>query len=338
MDTQTTIAVSVIIPVYNSASLLRECLTSLKEQTVLQHSFEVIVVDDGSTDDSASVAEEFGALVLRQQNQGPAEARNSGVEASKGDLLLYTDADCVVAPDWIEEMIRPFEDPSVSGTRGRYKTRQRSLVARFAQVEYEEKYEILKRSDSIDFIDTSSAGYRRSVFREAGGFSKKFTVASGEDTDLSYRLAEAGHRLVFCPDAIVFHTHPSELAHYLRRKYKTAYWRTFLYQQHPGKMVRDSHTPQTFKFQILSLYATCFFSLLLPFFSWSAIGAGLGGLCFLLVSLPFLIFCFTRDPVLSFAAPIFIFLRTLVFCVGLVLGSTHLFATRLSKAEQPEMS
>src|SRR3989304_2498563 len=95
---------SVIVPAYNAVDELPRCLAALERQSIARARYEVIVVDDGSTDPPAVVAERAGAKVIRATHGGPAAARNSGAGAAQGDLLLFTDADCEPAPDWIEPM------------------------------------------------------------------------------------------------------------------------------------------------------------------------------------------------------------------------------------------
>src|SRR5512142_1220020 len=114
------ILISVIVPVKNGADTLGDCLQALLSQTGLAYGsdYEIIVVDDGSTDGTARLAESFGVTVHRQANAGPASARNAGAMLARGRYLAFTDADCTPAPDWLYEMVKPFEDPSVVGVKG----------------------------------------------------------------------------------------------------------------------------------------------------------------------------------------------------------------------------
>ncbi len=318
--------VTVVIPAYQAAAVLPHCLSALQQQTFDRTGYEVIVVDDGSTDGTAEAAEQAvrdfpAARIMRAEHGGPAGARNLGARAARGDLLLFTDADCEPAPDWIQHLARAFDDPAISGAKGTYATRQRSLLARFVQQEYQERYDYTRRQAVIDFIDTYSAAYRRAAFIENGGFDVTFPTASVEDQEFSFRLAERGHRLVFVPEARVYHLHNTSLARYFRRKYNIGYWKMYLLKRHPGKAVRDSHTPQLVKVQIVLLAAALAGTLgviLPPLGPLIAIG---WWIAFGLSMLPLLIKIARRDAPVLLVAPILIFVRALALGLGLFSGA-----------------
>ncbi|MBC8228413.1 glycosyltransferase family 2 protein, partial [bacterium] len=133
--------VSVVIPAYNAEKEIPSCLDSLLNQTFPKEQCEIIVVNDGSTDGTEKIVRKYdGVKIITQANQGPAAARNNGVSESKGDIIVFTDSDCVPEEDWLEEMLKPFNDTEVVGVQGAYKTKQKEVVARFAQIEIEERY------------------------------------------------------------------------------------------------------------------------------------------------------------------------------------------------------
>ena len=311
---------SVVIPVYNGADTLPECLQALRAQTLPADWYEIIVVDDGSTDGSAGVARGFGVRVISQPNAGPAAARNRGAAAAQGDILLFTDADCVPALDWAERMTAAFAEPDVAGAKGVYRTHQQELVARFVQVEYEDRYDRMRPLETIDFVDTYSAGYRRDVFLASGGFDTSFPTASVEDQEFSFRLAKAGHRLIFVPDAQVFHTHDRALGEYARRKFWIGYWKVRVMRDHPDKLMRDSHTPQVLKVQIGLAAMGALLVVAGALNRWVAL-AGLAAWVALLVSgLPFLIRLLRRDPAVVLIAPLLLFVRAWALGLGFLIG------------------
>ena len=316
-------ALSVIIPAYNAERTLYSCLGALHDQSLPKRDYEIVVVDDGSTDDTSKIAKEFNVKYLFQTNQGPATARNKGVSAAQGTIVLFTDSDCIPDYNWIEEMVSPFNDPDVAGVKGAYKTTQTDLAARFAQAEFEDRYDLLKRHPSIDMIDTYSAAFKKDIFLQIGGFDQNFPVANNEDTDLSYRLATAGYKLVFNPEAFVYHSHPDTFIKYLKLKFWRGYWRMIVYRRYPNRAVKDSYTPAIIKIQtmlmafslplfLLSLFTAHFiyFALLL----WAVI---------MVSAIPFSIKTSKKEMLIGIISPLVVLLRSFVFAIGSVWGIIH---------------
>ena len=140
------IRVTVVIPAFNATKTIHDGLDAFARQSFPAEEVELIIVDDESTDGTPEYIERYvkdwgsahpGVRVLRQAHRGPAAARNLGAEAAQGEFLLFTDADCVPHIDWIKEMMAPFQSPGIAAVKGAYRTKQRSLVARFAQAEFE---------------------------------------------------------------------------------------------------------------------------------------------------------------------------------------------------------
>lgn len=310
--------ISVVIPARNAAQTLPRCLAALRQQTRLPD--EVIVIDDGSTDATGAIASEWGARCLQTPAKGPAVARNVGARAAIGEFLLFTDADCEPLSDWVAQMVAPFSDPSVMGVKGTYRSRQTQWVARLVQVEFEEKYDRMRRLPTIDFIDTYSAAYRREVFLTVGGFNETFPTASVEDVELSFRLAEQGVRLVFAPAAQVWHQHPISLSYYLRRKARYGFWRALVYLWHPGKIRGDSHTDPSLKVQFLLVALGGFLAVLGLLTPWAL---GLSGVCWLglgATTLPFAARAWKRDKTVALLIPPVYGLRVIVQAGALGVG------------------
>jgi exopolysaccharide biosynthesis polyprenyl glycosylphosphotransferase len=313
--------ISVIIPAYNAEKSIGISLKALENQSVDKSLYEVIVVDDGSEDATAKIAKGFNCKVVSQKQGGPAKARNTGVYESSGDIILFTDSDCEPDNHWIEEMVKPFENPEIIGVKGIYKTKQKSIVSRFIQTEFEERYKKLSKQDNIDFVDTYSAGFRKKSFLEVGGFDPNFPVASNEDVDLSYKIALTGKKMVFNPKAIVYHSHLDNWKAYLKLKFTRAYWRMNVYKKFPTKIFRDSYTPQILKLQIpLSIIITILFPLCFIYFKLIPVFFLSVGL-FLCSIVPFFIIAFKFDEPVAALSPFILFFKSISFALGILAGS-----------------
>lgn len=314
--------ISVIVPAYNAQPYISRCIEALLSQSFNPNNYEVIVVDDGSSDQTADIIKNYPVKYVYQKNQGPATARNRGVKEAKGDIILFTDADCVPTGNWIEEMVRPFKSPDIAAVKGAYLTNQKEVVARLAQVEFEERFEMLKKADSIDMVDTYSAGFRKAIFSQMGGFDTTFPVANNEDTDLSYKMSRHGFKMVFNPVAVVYHLkHPDSIKKYARLKFWRGYWRMVVYKRFPDKMLKDTYTPQALKLQILTLFLTFFFISVAVIFP----GLGIYPLCatvliFGLLLAPFTLLAIMRDPAVAIFAPFFLTVRAASLGSGMLWG------------------
>jgi GT2 family glycosyltransferase len=312
------LAASVIVPVFNGADTLGACLDALATQSADPDSYEVIVVDDGSTDGSAEVAERHNVAIIQQDHTGPAAARNKGAAEAQGGALLFTDADCEPADDWIEQMLAPLADRCVAGVKGVYRTRQRSLLARFAQAEFEEKYGRQRRMRQIDFVDTYAAAYRRDLFLAHGGFDAGFL--GDEDQEFSFRLAEAGHKLVFAPSAVVYHRHPTSLWRYARRRAHNGHWKVRVLVRHPSKAVYDSYTPWTQKAQIalLPLVGAATAGAVLGLAPWTAVAVF--ALLGLISTIPLTVKAAEQGWQVAASSPFLVLVRTLALLLGMAWG------------------
>jgi glycosyltransferase involved in cell wall biosynthesis len=311
---------SIVIPTFNGASRIGNCLDSLVKQATGRN-IEILVVDDGSTDNTADVIRSYSSVrLIAQANAGPASARNRGALEATGKILLFTDDDCVPMPDWLDAMLEAFQDPDVVGAKGIYRTHQQSLAARFVQIEYEDKYRMMAGLPSIDFIDTYSAGFRRDRFLEMAGYDTSFPVACAEDIELSYRMSARGWKMKFVPAAIVYHTHPDTFLRYLKKKYKFAFWRVLAVRKNPSKGVRDSHTPQIMKLQLLFAPA-----LLLAVGVDFAVRPRVPGSVlvlagFLMTTLSFVLRAFRKDLLVGLLSPVLLAARACAQVLGVAGG------------------
>ena len=331
---------SVIVPAYQAAATIGLCLDALNAQTVTRDLYEVIVVDDGSTDGTGEIARCAGAQVIVQPNSGAAAARNRGAAVARGDLLLFTDADCAPVPGWIAALVAPFVDEHVAGAKGTYLTDQRALVSRFTQLEYQDRYDRMADVESIDFVDTYSAAYRRDIFLANAGFDPAFRF--DEDQEFSFRLTEKGYRLVFAPAAQVYHRHNATLAAYIRRKFLMARWKVPVTRRHPGRAVKDSHTPQSLKLQmgLAGVTAVAFLAAAVASLAgWRlSVPAWVVGLLavlgFGLTEIPFLVKVWRRDRGVTFPAVALLWVRAFALGTGFASGLIH-FRGRYGGSRSP---
>jgi cellulose synthase/poly-beta-1,6-N-acetylglucosamine synthase-like glycosyltransferase len=338
-----TLRCTIIVPVYNGAATITRCLEALAQQTIVAEAYEIIVVDDGSRDATATLVQEWinqhpgpQVRLLQQANAGPAAARNRGASVAATPLLLFTDADCAPLPHWIETFLHILDDPRIAGAKGTYQSKQPEWVAQFVQAEYEDRYERMAKQPAIDFIDTYSAAYRRAIFLEQGGFDPTLIIC--EDQEFSFRLVQKGYLLRFAPAACVVHRHVDTVRGYARRKFAIGYWKSLLVRWHPERMVRDSHTPQVLKGQILlvaALFGLLFLgglSLFWPLLRWSWIGLALCAALFLVSAAPFLQKLARKSPHLALFGVFLLLVRALALGAGFLGGAIHFALTKPAAA------
>lgn len=325
-------SVSIIIPTFNGASRIGNCLDALLKQTVGRDA-EILVVNDGSTDNTADVVAYSGVRCITQLHSGPAAARNRGTLEARGTIILFTDDDCVPMSDWLTAMTAPFRDSDVVAVKGIYRTRQKSMVARFVQIEYEDKYRLMANRSSIDFIDTYSAGFRRDRLLEMNGYDTSFPLACAEDVELSYRMSIRGWTMKFVPAAVVYHTHPDTLRRYLKKKYKFAFWRVLAVCKNRSKAMSDSHTPQLMKLQLLLapalLLAVACDQLLHPKIPVSGVVLA----AFLASTVPFVLRAMRKDFVVGLLSPALLAARACAQVLGVASGLMYALRTPAAATE-----
>lgn len=193
--------ISVVVATFNRRDSLKRLLGSLLEQTLSPGRFEVIVVNDGSTDGTADLVREVSlsrenVKLLEVENGGPGAARNAGARAARGRYLAFTDDDCVASKGWLEQLLTVFERTGAVGVQGRTTTNRQARTPLTHQMEV--------LSSWLTAMPTCNAGYRKDVFDRVGGFDESFPFAHNEDADLAWRVEEIG-KTVFAPEVHVMH-------------------------------------------------------------------------------------------------------------------------------------
>jgi GT2 family glycosyltransferase len=209
---RTLASASVIVASRDRPTLLRELLASLAKTTPLPG--EVVIADDGSVTPIASYLPSrtwpFRLHILRNESShGPANARNRAVHASRGDLLLFTDDDCVVDLRWVDALASPLvnEDRQLAGVGGRVLARDADLYSRYFEFHrvLEPRPHDASHPERIPYLVTANCAVRRDAFMRAGGFDETIRFAGGEDAALSMRLAKSGFHFHRQPAAVVRH-------------------------------------------------------------------------------------------------------------------------------------
>ncbi len=211
--------ISLIVPTLNRREPLRRLLESVDGLSGLVPD-EVIIVDGGSTDGSvefleawASKAHAYSSRIVRQQRGvGPGHARNLGIKASSGEILAFTDDDCVVQPLWLANLVSGFDgDHAVVGVGGRVRALRDDIFS-----QYYVFHKILEPPSSLLYLVSANCCYGRDAVLAAGGFDEGLLRPGGEDVGLSLKLLHGGGRLRISEGAIVYHEFRSGLVDFCR--------------------------------------------------------------------------------------------------------------------------
>ncbi len=234
--------VSVIIPVFNGEKTIAKALLAILPQ-VRQVKGEVVVVDDGSNDKTHQIVRGFADInLVSQENAGPAAARNNGAEIALGEILIFTDSDCVPEKDWINKLLLGFDDPKIAVVAGSYAiANPDALLAQCIHGEIIYRHRMLLREFPKSFGSYNFA-IRRKIFAELKGFNLAYRQASGEDNDLAYRVLKAGYKIRFDRNIQVAHFHTESVHKYLKEQLRHGFWRALLYRTHPKMSKGDDYT------------------------------------------------------------------------------------------------
>jgi glycosyltransferase involved in cell wall biosynthesis len=197
--------VSVIIPVWNGPRLIRDCLAALERQTLPRDQFEILVVDNGSTDDTAAVARAVpGVIVLQEQRPGSYAARNRALAAARGEYVAFTDADCRPAPDWLEAALLAVKLHSRIGVlAGRIDLYDETRPEGQAFGDYERLFSFPQSLAKRGNCATANWFSPKVVFDKLGGFDA--ALKSGGDRQMALRIRDSGLALVYVPAMVVQH-------------------------------------------------------------------------------------------------------------------------------------
>lgn len=197
--------VSIVVIARNEEKMLPACLDALARLDYPKEEMEIVVVDDRSTDETREVIKRYPVKCVLGNMRGRGSARNSGIKASSGEFIAFTDADCIVARDWLIKMVKGFDGPETAGCGGaigsfRVKTIFEKCTDLILCVQ---KQAIEGEAFFLPFIVTCNAIFRREALDRVGLFDP--AVPFGEDIDIGWRLLLQGYRFNYLADAVVWH-------------------------------------------------------------------------------------------------------------------------------------
>lgn len=229
-------SVSVIINAYNEEDNISDCLDSLVEQTY--DDFELVVIDDGSTDDTVEIVEsyidKFQLKIYKVPHVGLRKARRIGFSKAKGEILVNIDADEVLREDFLHNIVKPFKiDEEIGGVGGMVIADGSSWAAEAYGVWNEIFFELRVRGEEVDWIEGGCSAFRREAYEEIGGFTKN-KISS--DKDISWRLKDSGWKLISKKDVVAYQKEPSTFSSVIKREHKHGRKEFYLLKRHEDKM------------------------------------------------------------------------------------------------------
>jgi glycosyltransferase involved in cell wall biosynthesis len=240
---------SIIIPTYNRPSALRRALQAIEALLYPRESFEVIVVDDGSSASYSEVIADYrGRFALRWEmipNSGPSRARNRGAELARGRFLAFVDDDCVVDPHWLSELAGAFaRDPALVLGGRTVNDRDSNLYALTWHIILDMVYEFYNAEpERSRFFASNNMAIGALEFRRWGGFDDRYRRPGAEDREFCDRCRMNGARLVWVPSALLRHDPALRLSSYSRVFFnygRGAYhYREIRAERKSGTMVED---------------------------------------------------------------------------------------------------
>jgi len=212
----------VIVPVRDGESTIADCLDAVLATDYPADRREILVIDNGSSDGTAALIQARPVRYLRDERRGVSNARNRGIAESRGDILAFVDADCLVEPHWLTELVRPFDDPEVGSVAGDLQHAPPTTPAERQAARLLGNWQRFAFNSNPAYPITANAAYRRDVLERVGPFDPHMTRA--QDVELGLRFQErSGRRLAYAEKATARHRNRTTQLGFFRQQLGWAY-------------------------------------------------------------------------------------------------------------------
>lgn len=249
------IIVSIIVPVLNAESYIKDCLVSLINQDFPKYQYEIIIVDNGSKDNTVNILEEYkkDILILHESKKGAYIARNTGIDISKGKIIAFTDADCIVHKDWLKELYKGFTSDDIGCVVGAVIPYPGKTLVEI----YSGNKDLLSQKHTLNskflpYGQTANVAFRREVFKKIGNFDQG--LMSGGDADISWRMQmTTNFKLTYNSDSVIEHHHRSTFKGLFKQQFRYGFGRILLYKKYGDHMISKTDTSYDIRYNSTNL-------------------------------------------------------------------------------------